>query len=241
MHILSDKPKSFLWLNLDYWLSDTWGEKFNWFWYQYWERWRAEGEEGMRGWDGQMASLMKWTWTCATSGDGEGGTGRLGMLQSMGSQRVGHNWETEQKQPILKKENASTFSEKLQQPFLIKMEAWLKFENKSLKPSLHWKTKDDRSTILWIGVTTHFFKALFLRAVLGSHSFRFTSKVSRKFRVPRYSKPCHMHDLSHPSPSRVLHSLQWTYTDTWLSHKVYIRTCSWYYIFYGFWQMDPAL
>ena len=54
------------------------------------------------------------------------------MLQSMGLQRVGHNWETEQ-QPILKKKNASTFSVKLQQTFLIKMETWLKFENKSLK------------------------------------------------------------------------------------------------------------
>ena len=56
------------------------------------------------------------------------------MLQSMGSQRVGHNWETEQQQPILKKKNASTFSVKLQQTFLIKMETWLKFENKCLKP-----------------------------------------------------------------------------------------------------------
>ena len=30
-----------------------------------WERWRAEGEEGIRGWDGQMASPMQWTWTWA--------------------------------------------------------------------------------------------------------------------------------------------------------------------------------
>ena len=28
-----------------------------------WERWRAEGEEGTRGWDGWMASPMQWTWT----------------------------------------------------------------------------------------------------------------------------------------------------------------------------------
>ena len=28
-----------------------------------WERLRAEGEEGVRGWDGWMASLMQWTWT----------------------------------------------------------------------------------------------------------------------------------------------------------------------------------
>ena len=32
-----------------------------------WERLRAEGEEGIRGWDGWMASLMQWTWTWANS------------------------------------------------------------------------------------------------------------------------------------------------------------------------------
>ena len=30
-----------------------------------WERSRAEGEEGIRGWDGWMASLMQWIWTWA--------------------------------------------------------------------------------------------------------------------------------------------------------------------------------
>ena len=33
---------------------------------------RAEGEVGIRGWDGWMASQMQWTWTQANSGDGEG-------------------------------------------------------------------------------------------------------------------------------------------------------------------------
>ena len=39
-----------------------------------WERLRAEGEEGVRGWEGWMASLMQWTWTWANcqGGDGEG-------------------------------------------------------------------------------------------------------------------------------------------------------------------------
>ena len=58
---------------------------------------RAEGEEGDRGWDGWRASLMQWTWTWANSGR-PWGTGRPDMLQSMGSQRVGHNWATEQQQ-----------------------------------------------------------------------------------------------------------------------------------------------
>ena len=30
-----------------------------------WERLRAGGKEGIRGWDGWMASLMQWTWTWA--------------------------------------------------------------------------------------------------------------------------------------------------------------------------------
>ena len=48
---------------------------------QCWERLRAEEE--VRGWDGWTASLMEWTWTWANSGRWWG-TGRPGMLQSMG-------------------------------------------------------------------------------------------------------------------------------------------------------------
>ena len=47
-----------------------------------WERLRAEGEEGVRGWDGWMASLMQWTWTWANFRRWWG-TGRPGVLQSM--------------------------------------------------------------------------------------------------------------------------------------------------------------
>ena len=36
-----------------------------------WEGLRAEGEEGVRGWDGWMASPMQWTWTWETSRDHE--------------------------------------------------------------------------------------------------------------------------------------------------------------------------
>ena len=28
-----------------------------------WERWKVEGEEAIRGWDGQMASPMQWIWS----------------------------------------------------------------------------------------------------------------------------------------------------------------------------------
>ena len=59
-----------------------------------WERLRAE-EEDYRGWGGWMASPMWWTWTWANF-ERCWGTGRPGMLQSMGSQRAGHDWATEQ-------------------------------------------------------------------------------------------------------------------------------------------------
>ena len=59
-----------------------------------WERLRAE-EEGIRGWDGWMASLMQWIWTWANFGRWWG-TGRPGILQSMGLKRVGLDWATEQ-------------------------------------------------------------------------------------------------------------------------------------------------
>ena len=48
-----------------------------------------------RGWDGWMASPTLWSWVWASSGSWWW-TGKLGVLQSMGSQRVGHteqlNW-----------------------------------------------------------------------------------------------------------------------------------------------------
>ena len=52
----------------------------------------SRGEEGVRGWDGWMA---QWIWTWANFRRWWG-TGRPGMLKSMGSQRVGHDWMTEQ-------------------------------------------------------------------------------------------------------------------------------------------------
>ena len=54
----------------------------------------AGGEGNNRGWDGWMASPTRWTWVWVNSGSWWW-TGRPGMLQSMGSQRVRHNWATE--------------------------------------------------------------------------------------------------------------------------------------------------
>ena len=52
---------------------------------------RRRGRQRMRCW---MASLTQWTGVWTSSGSWWW-TGRSGMLQSLGSQRVGHNWATE--------------------------------------------------------------------------------------------------------------------------------------------------
>ena len=62
-----------------------------------WDRPRVRGEGGNRVWDGWMASRTQWTWAWASSGR-QWRTGKPGMLQFMGSQRVGHNLVTEQHQ-----------------------------------------------------------------------------------------------------------------------------------------------
>ena len=59
-----------------------------------WERLKAGGEGDDRGWDGWIASLTRWTWVWVDSGS-RWWTGRPGVLQFMGSQRVRHDWETE--------------------------------------------------------------------------------------------------------------------------------------------------
>ena len=59
-----------------------------------WERLRAGGEGNDRGWDGWIASRTQWTWVWVNFGSWWW-TGRPGMLQFMGPQRVRHNWVTE--------------------------------------------------------------------------------------------------------------------------------------------------
>ena len=61
-----------------------------------WERLRARGERDNRGWDVWMASLTQWTWVWVNSRSWWW-TGRPGVLESTGSQRVRHNWATELK------------------------------------------------------------------------------------------------------------------------------------------------
>ena len=56
-----------------------------------WERLSAGREGDNRGWDSWMALLTQWTWVRVNSGSWWW-TGRPGVLKSMGSQRVGHDW-----------------------------------------------------------------------------------------------------------------------------------------------------
>ena len=59
-----------------------------------WESLKAGREGDDRGWDGWMASPTWRTWVCINSRSWWW-TGRPGMLQSMGLQRVRHSWATE--------------------------------------------------------------------------------------------------------------------------------------------------
>ena len=59
-----------------------------------WERLKAGGEGDDEGWDGQMASLAQWTEVWVSSRSWRW-TEKPGVLQSMGSQRVRHDWAPE--------------------------------------------------------------------------------------------------------------------------------------------------
>ena len=65
-----------------------------------WERLKAGREGDNRGWDGWMASPTRWTWVWASS-ESWWWTGKPGVLQSVGSQRIGHDRVTAQQQPQL--------------------------------------------------------------------------------------------------------------------------------------------
>ena len=64
-----------------------------------WKRLRAWGEGDNRGWDGWMASWIRWTWTWANFRRWWG-TEKPGVLQSMELWRVGHGLAIEQWQPL---------------------------------------------------------------------------------------------------------------------------------------------
>ena len=59
-----------------------------------WERFKTGGEGDHRGWDGWMASPTWRTWVWVSSRSWWW-TGKPGVLQSLGSERVRYNWEIE--------------------------------------------------------------------------------------------------------------------------------------------------
>ena len=60
-----------------------------------WERLETGGEGDDRGWDGWMAPPTQWTWVWANSRSCWR-AGKPDMLQSMGSEKIRHDWATEQ-------------------------------------------------------------------------------------------------------------------------------------------------
>ena len=95
---LPKSRKSMDWFQLGCWSSKTlatWCEELtHWKRPWCWERLRTGGEGDDRGWDGWMASPTGWAWVWASSRSWWW-TGKPGVLQSTGSQRVGHNWGSE--------------------------------------------------------------------------------------------------------------------------------------------------
>ena len=59
-----------------------------------WERLKVGRQGDKKGWDCWMVSLAQWIWVWVNSGSCWW-TGRPGVLQSMGLQRVRHDWATE--------------------------------------------------------------------------------------------------------------------------------------------------
>ena len=74
-----------------YWLVERHGQE------PAWERLRAEGEGSNRGWDGWKTSLTHEWWVSENSWRWWR-TGKPGLLQSMESQRVRHDWATKKQQ-----------------------------------------------------------------------------------------------------------------------------------------------
>ena len=73
----------------------------------HWEGLKTGGEGDDRGWDGWIASPTWWAQVLVSSGSWWW-TGRPGVLQFMGSQRVGHDWELNWIQMMYRKLTSST-------------------------------------------------------------------------------------------------------------------------------------
>ena len=75
-------------------LATWWEELTHWKRPRCWKRLKAGGEGNNRRWDGWVVSLTQYTWVWESSRSWWW-TVRPGVVQSMGSQRVVHDWATE--------------------------------------------------------------------------------------------------------------------------------------------------
>ena len=96
-----------------------------------WERFKMGGKGDGRGWDGWMASLMWWAWIWASSGSWSW-TGKPGVLQSMGSRSVGHNWSSLAGQSIGASASASVLPMNIQFWFPLGWTDWVSLQSKGL-------------------------------------------------------------------------------------------------------------
>ena len=100
----------------------TWcKEQTHWKRPQFWERLKVRGEGNNRGWDGWMASPIWWTWVWVGSRSWWW-TGKPGMLQSMGSQRVGHDWVNWKKIKLYLRDSLTYLTE---YPLLLLVASWV--------------------------------------------------------------------------------------------------------------------
>ena len=90
--------KKWCWSSNSNTLATWWEELTHWKRLWCWERLKAGG------WDGWMASPICWIWVWVSSRSWWW-TGKPDMLQSMGSQRVGHDWATELTNSLLMEEH----------------------------------------------------------------------------------------------------------------------------------------
>ena len=112
-----------------------------------WERLKAGGEVDDRGWDGWMASPTWWTWVWVGSRNWWW-TGKPGVLQSMGSQRIRHDWVIELNSVNISNRNSGStypilFFFFFFNPILFNNNKWNTF-------SLIWQRETHLSTFSWI-------------------------------------------------------------------------------------------
>ena len=141
-----------------------------------WERLKA-GEGDDKGWDGWMASLTLWMWVWASSRRWWR-TGKLGVLRSMGSQRVRHNWVTE-----------LNWTDEL--PHLSKLFHW---GGARRQPPGQHVCRPPTPTSLWASIST---EMMWLWRAWAT--FFFTNWLRRSVRVPRVSWKCKNSGVAMPA------------------------------------------